>query len=146
MAEMEKSSHASLHFSSTVFSWTAPTAFLRSQKQNKCQLNPRKGTERTKPKYLEQRTGEWGHRRPQSVLSWIPGSAFTGVHRAFSYGYRERSLESTERSLMDTWSDHKAIVLHIFRERDAMTLGTSAGSTTVWTSKPGRMNVCMPVQ
>ena len=40
--------------------------------------------------------------RPQSVLLWIPGSAFTGVHRAFSCGFRERSLATTERSLLDT--------------------------------------------
>ena len=25
--------------------------------------------------------------RPQSILLWIPGSALTGIHRAFSYGY-----------------------------------------------------------
>ena len=40
--------------------------------QNKRQLNRRNGTGRTKPKYLEQRKGEWGHWRPQSVLLWIP--------------------------------------------------------------------------
>jgi hypothetical protein len=50
---------------------------------------------------LVRQTGT-SHWRPQSVLLWIPGSAFTGVHRAFSYGFRERSLASTERSLMDT--------------------------------------------
>ena len=43
---------------------------------------------------------------------------------------------------MDTWSDHKGIVVHIFRERDAMTRGTSAGSTTVWTSE---LDECMYV-
>jgi hypothetical protein len=34
---------------------------------------------------LVRQTGT-SHWRPQSVLLWIPGT-FTGVHRAFSYGY-----------------------------------------------------------
>ncbi len=73
------------------------------------------------------------HWRPQSVLLWIPfdiplrnhrngmtrgttsGTAVwsakpglpTGVHRAFSYGFRDRrSLASTEHSLMDSGNAH----------------------------------------
>ena len=60
---------------------------------------------------LVRQTGT-SHWRPQSVLLWIPGSAFTGVHRAFSYGFRERSLASTERSLMDTIRNHRDFHSH----------------------------------
>jgi hypothetical protein len=56
----------------TIVDWTYPRPFR--EKKNKCQLNRRNGTERTKPKHLEQRTGGWGHWRPQSVLLLIPGA------------------------------------------------------------------------
>ena len=42
-----------------------------------------------------------GNTSGTAVWSAKPGLP-TGVHRAFSYGFRERSLASTERSLMDT--------------------------------------------
>ena len=69
-----------------------------------------------------QKTKQMSAQPKKGVLSWIPlemHSTFTGVHRAFSYGNRERS---------------KCIGIH----RDGMTRGISAG-TTARTSKPGRM-------
>jgi hypothetical protein len=54
---------------------------------------------------LVRQTGT-SHWRPQSVLIWIPGT-FTGVHRAFSYGYHSKCIGNHR--------DDSGIVTHIPR-------------------------------